>query len=273
MVPSLRARCPRCWSPKVRGAPADGVGVHGRRGLRLSPDQRPWQLPLRVRVRLLRGGGNRWGQAHGVTRGVNQAGACGLDAPDHGPGSAASRALPGASMAGKSVRPSRSRACTKTPLLAVYAAQGRGPDLTFGSRLGDERAWCCGLVIAPYLPVAYRQRRHADRQATGPVRAPLPSMAGSHSPVNGGGSTGQLLPARRLARERARTRRSPRRRPSSGWLATGLGAGRWGGHEGRVAREMVTVTFLSSCSPKRVQNASKLTWTSVLLSGLRSTAR
>ena len=42
----------------------------------------------------------------------------------------------------------------KTPLLAAYAAQGRGPNLAFGSRLGDERAWRCGLVIAPYLLVA-----------------------------------------------------------------------------------------------------------------------
>jgi hypothetical protein len=66
----------------------------------------------------------------------------------------------------------------KTPLLAAYAAQGRGPDLAFGSRLGDERAWHGGLVVAPYLLVAYAQHRHGERWATGPVRAPLASVVG-----------------------------------------------------------------------------------------------
>jgi hypothetical protein len=34
--------------------------LHGERGLRLSPDQRPWQLPLLLSVRFLRGGSKRW---------------------------------------------------------------------------------------------------------------------------------------------------------------------------------------------------------------------
>jgi hypothetical protein len=34
------------------GERADGIGVLGMRGLRLSPDQRPWRLPLRRMLHL-----------------------------------------------------------------------------------------------------------------------------------------------------------------------------------------------------------------------------
>ena len=47
--------------PKVEGETgehADDVAVHGRRGLRLSPDQRPWKLSLRRRVGSSVGVGN-----------------------------------------------------------------------------------------------------------------------------------------------------------------------------------------------------------------------
>ena len=37
---------------------ADDVGAHGLRGLRPSPDQRPWQLPLLISVHLQCGGHN-----------------------------------------------------------------------------------------------------------------------------------------------------------------------------------------------------------------------
>jgi hypothetical protein len=58
----MRAECPipRPGMPHRCDTRADDVGGPGLCGLRLSPDQRPWQLPLRVSVRLLRGGSKRW---------------------------------------------------------------------------------------------------------------------------------------------------------------------------------------------------------------------
>jgi hypothetical protein len=92
---TMRATCPRP-RPVVRrerDTRADVVVVHGRRGPRLSPDQRPWQLPLRASVLLLRGGGKRWRRGlMGRPRGVNQTGVCGLGRSTSGrlrPGKAA----------------------------------------------------------------------------------------------------------------------------------------------------------------------------------------
>lgn len=91
----------------------------------------------------------------GRPRGVNQAGASRLERSRSWGPECCGPPYPGVSLAGKSVHPGlEALAGKKTPLIAAYAGQGRGPDLAFGSRLGDERAWRCGLVIAPYWPVA-----------------------------------------------------------------------------------------------------------------------
>ncbi len=56
------------------------------------------------------------------------------------------------------------------PCSRLVAVQGRGPELAFGSRLDDERAWQSGLIVAPYRLVAYRNCRTATGGGTGPAQ-------------------------------------------------------------------------------------------------------
>jgi len=78
----------------------------------------------------------------GRPRGVNQAGACGLERSRSWGREPCGPPHPqGASVAGKSIHGGPDALLgKKTPLLAADAAQGRGPDLAFGSRVDDERA-------------------------------------------------------------------------------------------------------------------------------------
>jgi hypothetical protein len=161
----------------------------------------------------------------GRPRGVNQAGACGLERSRSWVREPCGPPPPSGSFRRREVDPRGPDTLVgkKTPLLAADAAQGRGPDLAFGSRVDDERARHCGLVIAPYLLVACRDRRHGDRYAPGPVQAPwlrslgpIASKGGEEAPANWTNERALPCgPSRSAAGEEPSTRTVHRPRPDS----------------------------------------------------------